>query len=381
MTLPVMLYHFGRLSLTALVANPLVLPVQPAVMILSGLGVLLGMVWLPLGQLVATLAWPFAAFTIRAVELFGSIRAGELVLGPVSLLAVALFYAALLGWTFAAQRVRQVATAVSPTLALTGLFALTILVWQQALAAPDGRLHLTVLDVGNGEAVLILTPDGRSVLIGGGASPSALSQALGRRLPIGQRMLDRLVLPSLEEEKIAALPTVLERFPASQVIWAGLAGTRSALALNEAFSQSQVTPVAMQKGQILDLGSGAILRVIDLGEAGASLMLEWGSFQALLPVGLDGESLKRLQADPNLGPVDALLLADGGSAELNPPAWIAKMNPQVALLSVAAGDRGGRPDPETLAALEGYTLLRTDMNGWIELSTDGEKMWVEVERK
>ena len=46
-----------------------------------------------------------------------------------------------------------------------------------------------------------------------------------------------------------------------------------------------------------------------------------------------------------------------------------------------AGDREGLPSPETLEALEGYTLLRTDRNGWIELTTDGEQMWVEVERR
>ncbi len=50
------------------------------------------------------------------------------------------------------------------------------------------------------------------------------------------------------------------------------------------------------------------------------------------------------------------------------------MNPQVVLLSVAVGGREGRPDPETLKAVEGYNLLRTDRNGWIELSTDGEKL-------
>jgi hypothetical protein len=51
------------------------------------------------------------------------------------------------------------------------------------------------------------------------------------------------------------------------------------------------------------------------------------------------------------------------------------------LLSVAAGDRQGRPDPKTLEAVEGYTLLRTGRNGYIELTTDGEHMWVGVERK
>ncbi len=57
------------------------------------------------------------------------------------------------------------------------------------------------------------------------------------------------------------------------------------------------------------------------------------------------------------------------------------LSPQVVLLSVAAGDREGRPDPETLEAVDGYTLLRTDQNGWIELTTDGDRLWVEVERR
>jgi beta-lactamase superfamily II metal-dependent hydrolase len=53
----------------------------------------------------------------------------------------------------------------------------------------------------------------------------------------------------------------------------------------------------------------------------------------------------------------------------------------VALLSVATADRSGLPSPETIQALGGYNLLRTDLNGWIEILTDGEQMWVEVERK
>jgi beta-lactamase superfamily II metal-dependent hydrolase len=87
-----------------------------------------------------------------------------------------------------------------------------------------------------------------------------------------------------------------------------------------------------------------------------------------------------LLEDHTQPPVTALLLTDGGYAPLNPPEWIERWRPQVVLLSVAAGDQQGRPDPETLEALVGYTLLRTDQNGWMELSTDGEKMWVEVEK-
>jgi beta-lactamase superfamily II metal-dependent hydrolase len=48
---------------------------------------------------------------------------------------------------------------------------------------------------------------------------------------------------------------------------------------------------------------------------------------------------------------------------------------------MAATDPEGLPSPETLQAVDDYQLLRTDQNGWIELSTDGEQLWVEEERE
>jgi competence protein ComEC len=139
--------------------------------------------------------------------------------------------------------------------------------------------------------------------------------------------------------------------------------------------------VDAQAGHILELGQGARLHVLAVEPRGAALLLEWGNFRALLPVGMDFDSMTALIKDPNLTTMTALLLADGGYAPLNPPEWIERWGPQVVLLSVAAGDAQGRPDPQVLQALEGRTLLRTDRNGWIDLSTDGEQMWVEVERK
>ena len=60
--------------------------------------------------------------------------------------------------------------------------------------------------------------------------------------------------------------------------------------------------------------------------------------------------------------------------------WIARLCLGVILSSIGAGDKRNLPDPETLDAVEGYTILRTDRDGWIELSTDGERLWVEAAR-
>jgi len=73
-------------------------------------------------------------------------------------------------------------------------------------------------------------------------------------------------------------------------------------------------------------------------------------------------------------------LADSGYAASNPEEWIINLNPELVVLSVDAADENGMPDGEALDAVKGYSLLRTDESGWIEISTNGEQMWVNVER-
>ena len=263
MTLPITIYHFQRLSLTSFLANPVILPAQPPVMILGGLAVLLGLVYAPLGQLAAYLAWPFVVFTIRAVEWTAAIPGGMVNLGDVSLFWICLFYAVLFLWTFGKERFKGMGNYLKPTVVITGLGLVCVVVWQTTLAAPDGRLHLTVLDVGSGDALLIQAPGGERLLVNGGPSPSALSDALGRRLPLTQRSLDYLVVAASGDNQLAALPRVIERFPVKNVLWAGPThANRSARDLQDAFADLGIRPILAETGQSLDLGSGARIRAI-----------------------------------------------------------------------------------------------------------------------
>lgn len=388
-TLPVILYHFQRLSLVSLVANPLILPAQPPLMILGGLSALAGLVVAPLGRWLAYLAWPFLVYTIRLVEALASIKHTLLVFGQISLLLAALFYAVLFSWSLWGARVRGW-LARRPGLlpgraGLVGMLLLLPLalgVWRAVFLRPDGLLHLTVLDVGSGDALLIRTPGGQHVLIDGGPSSTRLSDALGRRLPFWRLGLDWLLVAGTSAEQVGGLPYVVERFTPQQVLWAGPAtADYAALTLQEKLAEGQIPVTAAQSGQVLELGGGASLEVLAVTRRGAVYLLSWENFSALLPIGVEFESIKALVNDRRIGPATALLLADSGYAPLNPPGWIWRWHPQLVLLSVEAGDYDGRPDADVLAALDGYNLLRTDQNGWIEISTDGEQMWVEVERR
>jgi beta-lactamase superfamily II metal-dependent hydrolase len=114
---------------------------------------------------------------------------------------------------------------------------------------------------------------------------------------------------------------------------------------------------------------------------GAVLVLTWDDFRFLLPLGMDFESLDNLQQNPIMLDITAVLLAESGYAPINPPDFLSFLHPQLVLLSVASADSTGLPSPETLNVLQGYNLLRTDQNGFIELTTDGTQMWVQVERR
>ena len=386
MTLPVIAYHFHRISLTAILANPIVLPAQPPLMILGGLATLLGLIWPPLGQMVAYLAWPFIAFTIRVVELFATLPGGSIPLGSVALVVVIGIYLLIFALTVWKARFREKLLSLGPAAVLTTLGVATVFVWRAAFTAPDGRLHVTILDVGDtalsGDGILIRTPTGRNLLIDGGPSATRLSEALGRRLPPTNLGLDWLVVAAPGNEQTISLPQVLDRFHPASVLWAGPThGTRGARELQAALVRAGISQVLVRPGQSLDLGRGAVLRVLTVGKRGATLLLEWDRFRLLLPLGINLEDMAALENGRSIGNVTAVLLADSGYAPSNPPEWIAALQPQVALISVSPADLQDLPSPETLDLLQGYTVLRTDRHGWIELTTDGEHMWVEVEKK
>ena len=211
---------------------------------------------------------------------------------------------------------------------------------------------------------------------------TTLSDELGRRVSAFERKLDWLVVAATDEDQVAALPRVIERYPPDNVLWSGNEqGSFSARVLDEYLTLQAIPVTIAEKDQTLDLGEGATLRVLTTGPRGSVLLIEWQNFRALLPIGMSFEALDELRNGVSVGPVSVLSLADSGYAPSNPPEWIAHLNAELVVLSVAAGDIDGMPDGEVLEELKDYSLLRTDQSGWIEITTNGQEMWVNVERQ
>ena len=298
------------------------------------------------------------------------------------------FYILIFSITFGREELKKRVNAragsmrtVTLTAILSFLFAFTLMIWGAAATTGDGQLHITFLEAGSADAILIQTPEGRNLLINGGESTSNLSDELGRRLPYFSRKLDWLIVASTQDEQLAALPRAVERYPADNILWSGnVQASFPAQALDKYFSEKGIPVSKAEEGQKLDFGNQAWVEVQAVGARGSVLLVHYKNFRALLPIGLSEGMLESLEYGNKINKVDVLLLADAGYPPSNPPDLIENLNPRLTVLSVAAGDPNGLPSQDVLNSLDGYSLLRTDRSGWISVTTDGETMSVETER-
>ena len=396
-TLPLLVYYFRQFSLVALLANFVILPAQPALEITSGVALILGCLWLPLGQVAAWLAWPFSAYTIAFVEFFAHLPIASFALGETAPALVALYYALLFGlsWVLArpaAQRPAWWGRAVQQSLPVGGLLALgagAILVWSWYFSLPvPGRLRVTVMDIGSptnttgrGDALLIQSPGGGTVLVDGGPGVLTLERGLAAQLPLFKTDLDALVIAAPGDDFIGALPDLLDRYHPRRVILTRAIG-RSATyrALRQKLMDETIETVDARSLPTLDLGNGISLTVLADTDTGSVLRLEWERFSFVTAPTLDANGETILLNDGLAQPATALLLANSGASGSTGDGWLQALNPRLALVSVGAGNPDGNPAPDVLSRLIGRDVLRTDQHGAITVETDGTQMWAEASR-
>lgn len=107
LSLPILLYHFGRLSLIAPLANIVMLPAVPYAMLFGSIATVAGMLWLPLGQLLALLTWPFLAWLLGAAQWLAQVPGAYTTLPPFSVWWVWGYYAGLITLRLWSQQIRS----------------------------------------------------------------------------------------------------------------------------------------------------------------------------------------------------------------------------------------------------------------------------------
>ncbi len=401
---PLIVYHFGRLSIISLLTNLLILPVQPPIMIVGGLAALAGMLWLPLGQLAGWLVWLPLAWSVWVVELTARLPYASLDLGRFPFWLLVLMYAAIAAGIWWANQPRE-DEVVRPRFALPEIGSLTtrlwvggagvvaLLVWLAVLALPDGRLHVAFLDVGQGDAILITLPDGRQILLDGGPSVTELNWRLGQEMPFWDRTLEVVINTHPDSDHLGGLVSLLDRYRVEQVLVTDIEGTGELYQEWETeLAEAQLAPTTGQAGMQLALGDGITATILNPGRTMAGmdepnnrsivLRLQCGQISFLLPGDIEQPVERKLVQTKVPLAATVLKSPHHGSNTSSSDTFLEAVNPQIVVISVGKDNGFGHPAPEVLEryAERGLTILRTDERGTIEFSTDGEKLWVETRR-
>lgn len=406
LTVPLVVYHFGRLSLVAPLTNLLILPVQPPIMTWGGAATLVGLVPFlePVARVLAWIPWLCLAYTNTIVRWMANWPFASLQIGQADADRLVFYYTLIAGAVWLARwrqgyarRVWNWMTSRWSTAVIVGLpLAVATLVWLAVLQLPDGKLHVAFLDVGQGDAILITTQQGQQILIDGGPSPTALTSALGKEMPFWDRSIDLVVLTHPDADHITGLVEVLERYrvggwldngrPDADTLYA------ECLILLKAASVPRHT---VHAGDHVDLGQGLVLETLhpppdlmagtDADSNNNSLVfhLNWGEASFLLTGDVEAEAEQLLVGSGQSLSADVLKVAHHGGGSSSSAEFLAAVQPRYAVISVGAENHFGHPVQAVLDRLAqpgDATVLRTDESGTIEFVTDGQRLWIRTER-
>jgi competence protein ComEC len=374
-TAPLIAFHFETISTTTLVANVLALPaVAPAMwlgMCSAGLAQLPGMPLEPLNGLDALLL----AYIAQVARWCAAPGWAELRVHIDGTGLVVAYLGLGLALLVCRRWPRQVAALAALALAIS----LPLPSLGGAAAEPPHGLRVEVLDVGQGDAILLQPAHAPAVLVDGGPPGDGLARRLDQA---GVDRLGAVVVTHDQSDHAGGVEELLGTLPVERLMFARL--HRGLIA---AAAGVGAEPERIAAGRVLH--SGALqLRVLwppaallGAGAAGQdpnqlALVMEarWRDFSMLLTADAEAESVP---VEP--GPLDVLKVAHHGSDDAGLGELLERTRPRLAVISVGEGNPYGHPTAGTLATLErhGVPTLRTDEDGTVVIDVTAGEMSVD----
>ena len=419
-TLPVVLASFGRLSLVAPLVNlavvPFIAPAMAAGAIALGGGLAVSVFGAP--GVVATTAglpaWAALTIVITAVRLGAAMPFASVSLGsPFDVLAALVATVLILGIASRSVRTRlrrlgaprsRVRSAKPVTLSSfrttraerLAAIALAVAVAGTAFVVvhrPDGRTRITVLDVGQGDAILIEGSHGGRTLVDGGPDPDRLLVALDEHIAPWDRRIDALILTHPHEDHVAGLAVLLDRYRIGRVLEPGMRGpgpgyaafaerlatggtTAGLLTTGDRFALDEIRfdvlwpdPRTVPR-EPSDTGTGINnVSIVLLGTIDGRRFLLAGDVEEDIDPILIGRGLPH---------VDVLKVAHHGSRTSSTQALLDALTPSIAVISAGAGNPYGHPAKATVQRLQQRIehVLRTDANGSVEIDMSADRVTV-----
>ena len=384
-TLPVTLYHFQTVNLIGFFANPIVVPIVGVLLTICLITVPLMTLLPPLSSVLAFVPSLIAKIILVITNFFASFdflrfHRGMLNIWELAILAIVMLVIA--GY-FNLKRLK-------PTIIASALVSVCIIGFVITATLPK-PFSVTYLDVGQGDAALVETPSGGAYLIDGGGYEDSWQETVSR-VPIS----DKVLLPALYSKNITRLDgifishnhkdhaqgieEILTKMPVENIyITPKYNGEGLTL-------QSKIPVTVIAEGSHLQTKDGLQVDVLwpdsrsekvpdeEQNEASCVMTLTYGKRRFLFTGDAGFETEGKLNS--SLADCDVLKIGHHGSKYASDTAFLAKVSPAVAVISVGKNNTYGHPAQETLDRLNaaGAEIYRTDQNGAVEITTDGDSL-------
>jgi competence protein ComEC len=401
--LPLMARDFHRITLAAPVVNLAAVPMMGIAVPLGFLTLAGGLLFPALGKLLALLLGWLTLFLIHLVQWFAHFqRWSYRIPGPHRW--VVLFFFIALVFLMAILRFNLPARQLIARTLCAGLFAgaLTIAVFPFAPRWSQGKLEVTILDVGQGDSVFVVSPKGKTLLVDGGGGfrgflgqennlgsdpgEEAVSPYLWSR---GFQRLDVVALTHAHQDHIGGLTAILQNFQVRS-LWIGREVDSPALKNLEELARAKKIPIVHQaRGSKLSwdgVGGEFLWPEVSTGELASNaqnndslvLRLRYGSRAVLLPGDAEKQAESEMLSENIAEAMRADVLKTGhhGSKNSTTQEFLAAVRPQVAVISAGEDNPYGHPNRELLERLEqaGVWILRTAREGAVHVFTDGNSL-------
>jgi competence protein ComEC len=277
---------------------------------------------------------------------------------------------------------------------------LTLLVWGTTLVSVIGKeaavglsaispyLTVTFLDVGQGDAILIETPDGVQLLIDGGPDRGVLRELAGA-LPWFDRTLDIVLGTHPDKDHIGGLVDVLNQYQVGHIITTENTGeTTTAEAYYDALVNEGVPVTMARAGQVYQLGASTTLAIfspardpsmLETNTASIVAQVRYGEIEFML-TGDAPENIELYLVDSYGDQLESEVLKLGhhGSKTSSSEAFLAAVSPQFAVVSSAKDNSYGHPAAAVVERVQAHLipLVNTAQLGRLEFQSDGKTVWL-----
>jgi competence protein ComEC len=390
LALPMVVY-FHRVGLTGLSANALVVPIMGLAVPVGFVAVVTGWIWL------AKIAGWLLALSQVAVDWHASIEPAWRIPTPPLWLGV-VFSGALIAAAMARGRWWRAATGLAVAVSLA------LLVWHPfPPRIHPGQLEMTAVDVGQGDSLLVLFPDGKRLLVDGGGIPAFGHQSRSQ-LDIGEdvvapylwdrgiRAVDVVALSHGHEDHIGGLPALVSDFHPRE-LWTGATpDSPTWRTVRERAAGVGARIVPMETPRRFAFG-GAEIEVLaptpdyvpaEIPKNNDSLVLRvrYGKTTFLLTGDVERQIERRMLDDNGVLHADVLKVAHHGSKTSSTEEFLSAVQPSFAVISDGFENSYGHPNRDVLERLREHhvVVLRTDEDGLISFLSDGRRLRVETFR-